>query len=81
MQAVPVATATLRSEAGASVATTFAADEANQFWRITGIGSNCWIMAGTSPVAEPEGEGCWFLQAFETIELAATPGQRIAICG
>lgn len=86
MDAVPVRTTILRSQAEAgelvspSVATSFEADGANQFWRITAL-TSVWVSIGTDPVAEPEGEGCWYVPLYSpALELAAKPGQKVAIC-
>ncbi len=76
--AVPLATEILRS-AGASVASVDVADGPSQFWRITAVGASIWIKIGNAPVADVGGAGCWYLTAYETIELAALPGQKVAV--
>lgn len=86
-EAVPLGTAVLKSTPasaqliGGSVPTTLEATGPNQFWRITAIGSAVWVKVGNSPVAEPQGDGCWYLEpGTPPLELSALPGQRVAIC-
>jgi hypothetical protein len=90
MEGVPIASARLTAlspvvqKPSQFVATAFAADGPNQFWRITAhYISSVIVRISDEPLGpiddENEWSGCWYVPAGTSIELSAKAGQRVYI--